>query len=410
MAHRNREKRAEKKAREAQRQENYKTDFDEYDDDEYDDDDYDDDYDDEPKRRRGPHPAIVALIVTTILVGGGFYALNYFESDSLSPVDPDNNSEVIFVVEQGDSTSAVSKALMNNGILKGGAIRGYVTEFFFKEYCKRMGYNIDDDKLFKYGEYTIRKNMTVDEIAEILIAGVAVAEAKRFTILEGYNTKQIARTLQEQGIITEAEFYEEVRNGKFDYPFLFDAPLGDNRLEGFLYPETYEVYEDSTANEVINIMLSQFNELFKPEYYTQAESMGMSVQEVVTLASIVEREAVVADERPIMARVFQNRLSQEMPLESCATIQYVLDEPKEFLTIADTQIVSDYNTYLHSGLPPGPICSPRIASIQATLFPDTNDYLFFVLSSELDGSHMFSTDYNEFLRNKDAYYAAVDAR
>ena len=135
--------------------------------------------------------------------------------------------------------------------------------------------------------------------------------------------------------------------------------------------------------------------------------MGMSVREVVTLASIVERESVVAEERPIMARVFLNRLEQDMLLESCATIQYILGEPKEYITIADTQIESPYNTYLHRGLPPGPICNPRIASVQAVLFPDNNDYLFFVLSPALDGSHRFSADYNEFLQNKDEYYAAV---
>jgi UPF0755 protein len=157
-------------------------------------------------------------------------------------------------------------------------------------------------------------------------------------------------------------------------------------------------------------MLAQFDALFKPEYYTAAEAMGMTVREVVTLASIVERESVVAEERPLMARVFLNRLGQGMLLESCATIQYILGEPKEFLTNEDTRIESPYNTYLNQGLPPGPICNPRIASVEAALFPDDDDFVFFVLSPELDGTHRFSSDYNEFLQNKDAYYAAVENR
>jgi len=155
-------------------------------------------------------------------------------------------------------------------------------------------------------------------------------------------------------------------------------------------------------------MLAQFDKLYLPLYYDRAAQMEMSVRDVVTMGSIIERESVVASERPLMAGVFYNRLAQGMRLESCATIQYILGEPKEFLTNADTQIESPYNTYLHDGLPPGPICNPRMASIEAALYPDENDYVYFVLSPSLDGTHNFSADYNEFLRNKDAYYAVVE--
>ena len=390
MAHRNREKRAAKKARAAERnQEIYDEEFG----DEYDEEDYYDE-EDEPRRRRGPHPALIAFIVTVAIVAGGFYWLNSAYDRAISPVDPGNYAEVTIEIPEGASTTTIASILNHYGLIS--------NELFFRIHSKRMGF----DEKYKHGVFTLNRSMDVNEIANVIIKGT-LANTKRFTIPEGYNTVQIAAALQEQGIITEAEFYEEVRNGVFDYLFLADVPLGDKRLEGFLYPETYEVFDDASAHDVINIMLHQFDQLFHPEYYTRAEDMGMSVREVVTLASIVERESVVAEERPIMARVFLNRLEQDMLLESCATIQYILGEPKEYLTIADTQIESPYNTYLHRGLPPGPICNPRIASIQAVLFPDNNDYLFFVLSPALDGSHRFSADYNEFLQNKDEYYAAV---
>ena len=157
-------------------------------------------------------------------------------------------------------------------------------------------------------------------------------------------------------------------------------------------------------------MLGQFDKLFKAEYYDQAEALGRAVRDVVVMGSIIERESKAAEERPIMAGVFYNRLKKDMKLESCATIQYILGEPKEFLTNADTRIESPFNTYLHQGLPPGPICSPRMASVEAALYPDENDFVFFVLSPDLNGTHNFSKDYSKFQKDKDAYYKAVEGR
>jgi len=402
MAHKNREKRAAKKAREAEkRRALYEID--------YEDDEEDEDEEDERplrRRRRGPHPAIVALIVTVLIVVGGFYGLKTVYEGALEPADPGNTKEVIVLIPEGSSTASIAKILRERGLIKNGVLSGMVSEYFFNAHCKRMEY----DGQFKYGEYSLNKNMSVDEIAAELIRGVVVAGTKKFTIPEGYNITQIAHALKDQGIVTEAEFFEVVQNGFFDYAFLDDCPVGPERLEGFLYPETYEVYEDATANDIVSKMLAQFDALFKEEYYERAEEMGMSVYEIVTMGSIVERESVAAEERPLMAGVFYNRIEQDIKLESCATIQYILGEPKEFLTNADTEIPSPYNTYLHEGLPPGPICSPRMASIEAALYPDENDFIYFVLSDTLDGTHNFSSDYGEFLRNKDAYYKAVDGR
>ena len=402
MAHKNREKRAAKKAREAAKTRAlYEIDY------EDDEDDDEDDEDERPRRRRrGPHPAIIALIVTVLIVAGGFYGLKTVYEGSLEPVDPGNTKEVIILIPEGSSTAAIAKILRERGLIKNGVLSGIVSEYFFNAHCKRMEY----DGQFKYGEYSLNKSMSVDEIAAELIKGVVVASTNKFTIPEGYNITQIARTLAEQGIVTEAEFFDVVQNGSFDYAFLADCPSGPERLEGFLYPETYEVYDDATATDIVSKMLAQFDALFEDEYYAHAQEMGMSVRDIVTMGSIVERESVAAEERPMMAGVFYNRIEQGIKLESCATIQYILGEPKEFLTNADTEIESPYNTYLNEGLPPGPICNPRIASIKAALFPDDNEYIYFVLSDALDGTHNFSSDYGEFLRNKDAYYKAVEGR
>jgi len=406
MAHKNREKRAAKKAREdALEQGIY--DEEEYDEEDYDFDDEDDDDDYEPpRRRRGPHPAIIGAIVTIVIILLGFWGIDKAYQTMLEPVNPGSDTEWVITIPEGASTQTIATILRQNGLIRDGLIMGRLSEYVFRDHSKRMGY----DGEFKYGDFTLRKNMSVDEIVDVLIAGSVEANTKTFTIPEGYTINQIARVLDEHGIVSEMDFFDEVQNGVFDFSFLVDCPPGFERLEGFLYPETYEVYADATAHDVILKMLSQFDALFKLEYYERAEEMGMSVREIVTMASIIERESVVAEERPVMAGVFYNRIAQGIRLESCATIQFILGEPKEFLTNADTQIESPYNTYLNEGLPPGPICSPRMASIVAALFPDEHDYIFFVLSPDLDGSHRFSSDYNEFLANKDEYYAAIEGQ
>ena len=399
MAHKNREKRAAKKEREAAKTRDRYEDFD---DEDFDDEDFEDFEDYEGyegySRRRGPHPAVIAAIITVALIIGGLYWLNSAYDKSLKPIDPGNTAEITIEVPEGASTTTIARILKENGLIS--------NESFFRLHCKRMEY----DGQFKQGSYVLSKSMSTDDIAAELIKGTMMAETKRFTIPEGFNITQIARVLSEKGIVSELDFYNEIRDGDFDYAFLEGCPPGDERLEGFLYPETYEIYADATAHDIVSKMLAQFDALFKDEYYGLAAAMGMSVRDIVTMGSIVERESIAAEERPIMSRVFYNRIEQGTPLESCATIQYILGEPKEFLTIEDTQLESPYNTYLHEGLPPGPICNPRMDSIYAALDPDDNDYIYFVLSADLDGTHRFSSDYNEFLRNKDAYYAAVEGR
>jgi len=406
MSHRNREKRAAKKARDAEmNQEIYDDDF--FDDDyEYEDDDYYEE--DQPMRRRGPHPAIVALIVTAVLVMGGFWGLDKLNQTALSPVDPGSDTEWTITIPEGSSTSDIARILRTNGLIRDGLLMGRLSEYFFANHSKRMEY----EGQFKYGEFILTKSMSVDEMMQELMAGSVAANTKTFTVPEGYTTQQIARLLDSNGIVSEADFFDEIQNGVFDFDFLIDCPPGFDRLEGFLYPETYEVYANATAHDVIEKMLLQFDSLFKnPEYYDRAAQMGMTVREIVTMASIIEREAAHSDELPIMAGVFYNRIAQGIRLESCATIQFILGEPKEFLTNEDTQIDSPFNTYLHEGLPPGPICSPGIKAITSALYPAEHDYLFFVLSSDLSTrSHNFTAFYEEFLKFKDEYYAAIAAQ
>jgi UPF0755 protein len=295
-------------------------------------------------------------------------------------------------------TNSIADALEGAGLIR--------SAFFFKVHSRLT----NDDGQYKAGSFLLTRAMSVDAIMAALKTAPMGTNVERFTVPEGYDIRRTAQILIEKGLTDEASFMNEIENGDFDYPFLADAPAGPDRLEGFLYPETYEIFKDASAHDIIDKMLAQFDKLFKPEYYDKAGEMGVSVREAVAMASLIERESKAAEERPIMSGVFYNRLKIDMPLQSCASIQYILGEAKEFLTEADTQIPSPYNTYLHNGLPPGPICSPRMASIEAALYPDENDFIYFVVSEKLDGTHNFSADYSKFLKDKAAYQAAVKER
>lgn len=234
---------------------------------------------------------------------------------------------------------------------------------------------------------------------QVLLEGKA--KTVRFTIPEGYDIKRTTEKLSSEGLINAEVFADEIVSGQFDYKFLSDAPAGENRLEGFLFPETYDIYTTANEHDIINKMLSQFDAVFTDEYYARAEELDMSVREIITLASIIEREARVPEDRPVIASVFYNRLEVGMPLQSCATVQYILGEQKAVLSIKDTRIESPYNTYLNNGLPPGPIASPGADSIKAALYPDDTDYLYFLAKG--DGSHAFSATYDQFLKDKAKY-------
>ena len=307
-----------------------------------------------------------------------------------SPVDMDSTEYIVVEIPPGSSTGDISEILHNHGLIR--------NNFVFKYMTKKMKY----DGKYQAGTYVLGYNMSMVDIMNTMYQGsVTDDNTIRFTIPEGYTLQDTAKVFQNKGLMDAKAFLEEAENGTFSYDFLEGIPQGPNRLEGFLFPDTYEVYLDSTPHDIIDKMLSRFDELFTEEFYSRATELGYSVKEIVTLASIIEREALLDSERTIVSSVFHNRLHIDMALQSCATIQYILGEAKPKLSTADTKIESPYNTYLHSGLPPGPIASPGYASIEAALFPLETSYMYFVAKG--DGSHAFAETYEEFLKYKNQY-------
>lgn len=333
---------------------------------------------------------IFLLLCAVVLAVAGFSAQQWW-SKGMQAFDPAASGNLQVTVPSGTGTRGIATLLEEAGLIRSGDF------FVIASRLQKL-----DGKL-RAGTYTLSANMDLPAIFDRLLAGQD--ETRRFTIPEGYDIRRTAESLEEQGIVKKDDFYEALAAGSFDYRFLADIPAGENQLEGFLYPDTYEVYAGATATEIIEKMLDRFDQLFTDDQYLRAEELGLSIREAVTLASVIEREAVVPEDRPVIAGVFLNRLAIGMPLQSCATVQYILGEQKPVLSTTDTQIDSPYNTYRIVGLPPSPICSPGIASIEAALWPTETDYLYFLAKG--DGSHVFSVTYEEHLQNKARY---IDGR
>ncbi len=237
---------------------------------------------------------------------------------------------------------------------------------------------------------------------QTLQQGVLWEEGLRFTIPEGFTLEQIAARLEDEGMVGKEAFIsacqDYMQNIDPSFSFLNDIPSSVNfLLEGYLFPDTFEVRRGITARELIDVMLHRFNEVFNEDNRRRASEMGFTLHEIVTLASIVEKEARVAEERPIISAVFHNRLQSPgmSLLQSCATVQYALGEVKPVLLYEDLEIDSPYNTYLYPYLPPGPIASPGEDALEAALYPAEVDYLYFVYKEDGSGTHYFSTTLQE---------------
>lgn len=251
------------------------------------------------------------------------------------------------------------------------------------------------------GDYELTPTMTPDEIIKRLIKGTESSNSIRVTIPEGYSTEQIITLLVQKGLGSKEEYTKVVTEDAFPYPFLEGAPKGIHRLEGFLSPNTYFIDLKTSPHDVIDLFLQQFAKGLTPEVQTRLASMKFTVLQWVTLASLVEKEAVKESDRPLIASVIMNRLKINQPLQVDATIQFLLDTPKPKLYNKDLQIPSPYNTYLNRGLPPGPIANPGNASLQAALHPAQTDFLYYV--AKKDGYHAFAKTYAEHLKNVKLY-------
>ena len=328
-------------------------------------------------------------IIIPIIIVGALLATKVYLDKTTKAVSADKLVEKEIEIPEGSTTDTISHILKENDLIK--------SELIFKLYSKLE----DRSSQYKAGTYELSTAMSQEDIMDELVKGGKSKASASFTIPEGFELKQIAQRLADNNLVDKGKFLaltSDVDRFKDDYDFLEDLPK-ESTLEGYLYPATYEVFEDAREEEIIKKMLDAFNNVYTSEIQLKGRELGMDTNQIMILASIIEREAVLEKERPTMSGVFHNRLEVDMPLQSCATVQYALGERRPVLSNKDVRIDSKYNTYINAGLPPAPISSPGIDSIKAAVNPEDIDYLFFVRTGD-DGSHTFTTTYNEHLNAK----------
>ena len=318
-------------------------------------------------------------VVAAVLLGAGLF-LAFGTSHTIERSDRDAGENIYMVVKPGTTASEISDRLMQLGVID--------SRLRFWWLMKLQG----DASKFKTGTYAFTPHMDEQAVLDKLVAGDTTVV--KFTIPEGFGIKEIAKRLADEGLVDEQEFLAEAKDFA-PYDYMKKRPNVRYAAEGYLFPDTYVIHSDVSAEGIMKMMAEDFDTRLTPALRQQAAAKGLSIHDLVTLASLVEKEARYDEDRPIIAQVFFKRLQMGMPLQSDTTLQYLMAGPKEDVSIEDTKIDSPYNTYQHEGLPPGPIASPGMKSILAVLNPANTDYLYFV--ADRQGHNHYSQTYDEHL-------------
>ncbi|HCC07442.1 MAG TPA: endolytic transglycosylase MltG [Clostridiales bacterium] len=336
-------------------------------------------------------PIIALIAIVTIVTVGCKYGIYLYKN---MPDDNKMNNTIIdLIIPKGATTRDIAKILKEKNMI--------IDENVYRIKSKLYDY----DGKYNSGMFEVSMNMTNEQVMKFLTTEEGRETLKnRITVPEGYTIAQIGKKLEEKGVCSKQEFIDEVN--KIDtknYKFLNNLPMRNNKLEGYLFPNTYDLSEKANVKDVITKMLDSFGNNFNDEYYNRAAELGYTVDQIITIASIIEREVKKPEERKAVAGVIYNRMKKNMRLEMCSTVQYAQGKTKEKLYDKDLQIDSPYNTYRNQGLPLGPISNPGKESILAAFYPEQSNYYYFVLKDENTGEHYFSKTFQEHVKAKNMY-------
>lgn len=318
-------------------------------------------------------PLILLVVLITTVAGGATLNLStFYHTPQGAP-----GLSVLFTVSRGQGFNVTARQIAESGLCSSEKKFRFMATFYGL------------DKKVKAGEYLLTGAMTPEEILNILTSGKVYLH--KVTIPEGYTVRQIADVLAQAGL-GRAERITELCFSK-SFVSRMDLPKGAPSLEGYLYPETYFFAKTATEETILSTMVSRFKSVFTESIQKEGKELGLSPNQVVTLASIIEKETGASFERPLISSVFHNRLKLGMRLETDPTVIYGIDGFNGNLTRQDLQTRTPYNTYKIKGLPPGPIASPGYTALIAAVRPEPTPYLFFV--SKRDGTHHFSQSLSE---------------
>lgn len=313
--------------------------------------------------------------------------------------------DVDFVIEKGQSVGSVSQNLKEQKLIK--------SKLIFKIYVKFSGQQAN----FKNGSYSLNPEMNIKEIVKELTPKIFLKPEEQITFIEGWNVRDYTKALNDKNLISSEDFlalvgepmldYRNTKNKNYpkdyseEFSFLKDKPKYYG-LEGYLFPDTYRFFTDASDDEIIKKMLSNFDRKLTAKMRQDIVDQGKTIFEVITMASIVEKEVRSEKDMKIVAGIFWNRIKGQQALESCATLAYILGVNKAQYSYEDTRTPSPYNTYINRGLPPSPIANPGIKAIEAVIYPEMTNYNYFLTNSDT-GETIFSRTYEEHLTNKNKY-------
>lgn len=328
------------------------------------------------------------LVIALLVAATGAYVYS-----ELRPV-PASETEKKLTITSGMSVRQIAKLMEEQGFIR--------NDFLFLVYLRVTG----AETKFQAGDYLIKPGTSMDEMVRRLNAGDTAKEATvKLTVPEGYTIEQIAEKMSSIGLNPTVFLGKANSNKDLKSPSAAQIPENPqikHKLEGYLFPETYEFKQNITEDEVIARMLQETdNKLasLPAGWEAKMKERNLTLHQLLTIASLIEKEVILDEERPLVAGVIYNRINIKMPLQIDATIQYSLDKPKERLFEKDLQVQSPYNSYLNPGLPPGPIASPSLKSIQAALEPKASKYLFYVTKKDGSNGHLFAETFEGHQKN-----------
>jgi UPF0755 protein len=332
------------------------------------------------KRRSKAWPAVLGVVLVLGILG-----VIYFIYSAASGGEDGSKESARVQVVKGDTLSDVAAKLE-----KAGAIE---SAFVFELQARYEGYGTE----IKTGRYTFQPGQDSGKILHKLTVGQA-APTITVTIPEGLTIEETAGTVAADSSVPAPAFEKAARRTDYGYAFLDNPSV--KTTEGYLFPAKYDFEKRVTARQIVDRLLEQYLlETQDLDFADAKERLDLTEHQVVTVASLIEKEAATPKERPLIASVIYNRMHEDMPLQIDATIQYALNKPKTNLSLTDLKVDSPYNTYKNKGLPPGPICSPGRESLQAALNPANTKYLYYVLQANGE-KHFFTKSYDDFLRAK----------
>lgn len=336
---------------------------------------------------------IFILIIFGFVFLGGFYFFYQYKINSGAGAATE---DILFTIASGEGVKQIAQNLADENLISSKA--------FFLHYVRSQ----KKEAGFQAGEYFLNPGLPMKKIISILTEGKAVSREKTIKIIEGWRISNINDYLTNENILSKDEFSRLAKTKISLWPFSFakqsfveELPNSAD-LEGFLFPDTYRIFEDADSEAIIKKMLDNFETKLSAEMRADIASQGRTIYEVITMAAIIEKEVRAYADMQIVSGLFWNRIKYGQPLESCATLAYILGEDKPQYTLADTEIDSPYNTYRNQGLPPGPIANPGLNAIKAAIYPKDTEYNYF-LSASASGETIFSKTYDEHLRNKAKY-------